>query len=107
MPAIASIFGTSFELILPATGTLTMTAAQANTNLVRCDSGMPATITLPQISQMVAAQNLVIYIVNKSSSGGTATIAAFSGDSIVGQTTALVATGVACRHDGIKTWYVF
>jgi len=104
---IASPFGSSFEVILPATGATVMTAAQANTNLVRCDSGMPATITLPQISQMVASQNLVIYIVNKSSSGGTATIAAFSGDSIVGQTTVAVATGVQARQDGLKTWYIF
>ena len=104
---IAGVFGTSFETILPMTGTLVMSAEQAAVNLVVGTSGLAATVTLPQISQMVAAQNPVIYLVNTSSSGGTMTIAAFSGDSIVGATTALVSTGVQARHDGLKTWYIF
>lgn len=106
MPKQVAVFGTSFEVILPITGTTVMTADQANTNMIRCDSGMAGTITLPAISALVAAQNLEFYLVNKSSSGGTATIAAASGDSIVGATTAAVATGRTIRHDGIHTLYI-
>lgn len=101
----AAVFGTSFEIILPMTGTLTV--SNAATNLVVGTSGLPATVTLPSVAQMVASQNLGMIIVNKSSSGGTLTIAAASGDSIVGQTTAAVATGVTARHDGLKTWYIY
>ena len=100
---IAAIFGTSFEIILPATGTLTV--ANAATNLVVGTSGMPATVTVPSIAQMVASQNLFIQVTNKSSSGGTMTIAANSADAIVGQTAILVATGIRYYHDGIHTWY--
>ncbi len=104
--AVAGVFGTSFETILPLTGAVAMTAAQANTNLVRALSGMPATLTLPAISAMVASQNLRLIIANRTSSGGTLTIAAASGDSIEGQTTAAVSTGVTCYHDGLHTWTI-
>lgn len=106
MPLQVAPFGSSFEVILPATGALVMTSDQANTNMIRCDSGMPETITLPPISALVAAQNLEFYLVNKSTSGGTATIAAPSGNSIVGATTAAVATGRTIRHDGLSTFYI-
>lgn len=105
MPKIAGIFGTSFETILPMTGTLVMTADQANTNLVICTSGLAAALTLPPISAMVAAQNLYIQVTNKSSSGGTCTVGAASGNSISGQVAILVATGVRYYHDGISTWF--
>ncbi len=103
--AIAGVFGTAFETILPMTGTLTMTAAQANVNLVVGTSGLAATLTLPKVSQMVASQNLFIQVSNKSDSGGTITVAAASGDSIVGTLSVLVATGIRYYHDGLKTWY--
>lgn len=103
---IAGVFGTSFETILNITGATTMTATQANTNLVRVISGMAATLTLPAISAMVASQNLRLIIVNQSGSGGTLTIAANSADSIEGQTTAAVATGVTAYHDGLHTWTI-
>lgn len=106
--ATSGTFGTAFEVILLMTGTLSMTAAQAVTNLVLCTSGLPATLTLPTVQQMVAAQNLTLWISNKSSSGGTLTVAAASGDSIGGgATTAAVSTGLICKHDGLKTWYIF
>lgn len=103
--AIAGVFGTAFETILPMTGTLTMTAAQANTNLVVGTSGLAGTLTLPSIAQMVASQNLFIQVNNKTSSGGTITVAANSADAIVGATTVLVSTGIRYYHDGLHTWY--
>lgn len=106
MPSQVAVFGTSFEVILPITATTVMTVDQANTNMIRCDSGMAGTVTLPPISALVAAQNLEFYITNKSSSGGTVTIAAASGDSIVGATTAVVASGRTIRHDGLHTFYI-
>lgn len=107
MPA-AGVFGTSFETILAMTDTLAMTAAQANTNLVYGASGLSGgkTLTLPKISQMVASQNLSIQVSNKSDSGGTITVAAASGDSIIGATTvAAGAAGLIFRHDGISKWF--
>ena len=103
--AIAGVFGTSFETILPMTGALTMTAAQAVTNLVVGTSSMPDTLTLPAISAMVASQNKEIQVTNKSSSGGTITVAAASGDAIVGRLTVAVSTGTVYRHDGLHTWF--
>lgn len=101
--AIAGVFGTSFETILPMTGALTV--SNAATNLVVGTSGLPATLTLPSIAQMVASQNLYIQVTNKSSSGGTCTVAANSADAIVGQTAVLVSTGVRYFHDGLHTWF--
>jgi glycine betaine/choline ABC-type transport system substrate-binding protein len=103
--AIAGVFGTSFETILPMTAGLTMTAAQAVTNLVVGTSGMPDTLTLPAISAMVASQNREIQVTNKSSSGGTITVAAASGDAIVGRITVAVSTGTIYRHDGLHSWF--
>lgn len=102
------VFGTSFESILPITGVTAMTSAQASYNLVLGVSGMPATVTLPAVSAMVANQNLMLFIANKSTSGGTLTIAAASGDSIVGATTVTAGgVGLIARHDGLKTWFTF
>lgn len=104
----AGVFGTAFETILPMTDTLTMSATQANTNLVVGTSGLSGgkTLTLPKISQMVASQNFFIQVSNKSNSGGTITVAAASGDSIVGATTvAAGAVGVRYFHDGISQWF--
>lgn len=106
--AIAGVFGTSFESILPMTDTLTMTAAQASYNIVVGTSGLSGgkTLTLPKVSQMVASQNLELVVANKSASGGTITIAAASGDAIVGTATlAAGGTGITYRHDGLLTWY--
>lgn len=100
-------FGTSFESILPITGVTAMTGAQANTNLVLGISGMPATVTLPTVAQMVSSQTLSMFAANLSTSGGTMTLAAASGDTLVGTATiAAGARGVSLRHDGLKTIYV-
>lgn len=108
MPSGAvGVMGTSFEVIVPMTNTLTLT--DGNFNLIHGISGLGGgkTVTLPTIAEMVASQNLVAFLVNASGSGGTITIAAATGDSIVGATTALVATGRTLRHDGIHTWFIF
>lgn len=107
MPA-AGVFGTSFETIVPMTDTLTLTAAQANVNLVVGTSGLSGgkTLTLPAISQMVASQNFFIQVSNKATSGGTITVAANSADAIVGvATVAAGAAGLRFFHDGLHTWY--
>lgn len=106
MPSQVAIFGTSFEQILPVTGTKVMSAAEASTNMIRCDSGMPATVTLPTIAALVAAQNLEFYLTNQTASGGTATIGAPAGHTIIGATTAAVSTGRTIRHDGLLTFYI-
>jgi hypothetical protein len=103
MARAAAPFGSSFETIYPATGAATIT--DAATNLIVGTSGMPATITLPSIAQMVASQNTFIQVTNKTTSGGTMTIAANSADAIVGQTTVLVSTGCRFYSDGLHTWY--
>ncbi len=105
--AIAGVMGTSFETILSMTDNLTLSASQANTNLVYGLSGLSGgkTLTLPKVSQMVASQNFFIQVNNKSSSGGTITVAAASGDAIIGQTTVAVATGLRFFHDGVLTWF--
>jgi hypothetical protein len=103
---IAAPFGTAFEIIINMTDDLTLT--NAATNLVVGLSGLSGgkTLTLPAISQMVASQNLQIKVVNKSSSGGTITIAPNAADStIIGQVTCLVATGVTFFHNGLNQWY--
>lgn len=100
---VVAPFGTSFEIILSATGVLTV--SNAATNLVVGTSGMPQTVTLPSIAAMVASQNLKIQVTNKSSSGGTLTVAANAADAIVGQVAILVATGTQYFHDGLHTWY--
>lgn len=103
----AAVFGTSFEVILPMTNTLTMTAAQANTNLVNGVSGLGGgkTLTLPAISQMVAAQNPFIQVTNNSDSGGTITVAAASGDAVKGLVSVTAALGARYYHDGLHTWF--
>lgn len=105
----AAVFGTAFEAILPMTDTLAMTNSQANYNLVVGTSGLSGgkTLTLPSIQGgMVPSQNLRIVVANKSNSGGTITIAAASGDSIVGTATlAAGGTGIVYAHDGLHTWY--
>lgn len=106
--AIAGVFGTSFQEILPMTDDLSMSATQASYNLVVGTSGLSGgkTLTLPAVSAMVASQNLWMLVANKAASGGTMTIAAHSGDSIVGTATlAAGGTGITYRHDGLKTWY--
>ncbi len=101
-------FGSSFEVILPVTGVTAMTANQANTNLILGVSGMPATITLPTVAQMVASQTLSMFVFNLSTSGGTMTLAAASGDTLRGTATLAVgAPGLTIRHDGLKTLYLF
>ena len=108
MADIAGVFGTAFQQILPMTDTLTMAATQADVNLVVGTSGLSGgkTLTLPAINQMVASQNFFIQVSNKAASGGTITIAAASGDAIVGVTSvAAGAVGVRYFHDGIHTWY--
>lgn len=101
----AAPLGSSFEVIVVMTDTLVLT--DGNTNLVVGESGLSGgkNLTLPLISEMVASQNPVLYIANKSSSGGTITAVAATGDSIVGRVTAPVATGLTLRHNGLKTWY--
>lgn len=106
MALAQGVFGTSFETILPVTGAKVMSAAEANTNMIRCDSGMPATVTLPTIAALVASQTLVMYLTNQTASGGTATIAPPSGHTIIGATTAAVSTGRTIRHDGLLTFYI-
>lgn|SRR5690349_11648956 len=104
----AGVFGSAFETILPMTNTLTMTANQANTNLVYGLSGLGGgkVLTLPSISAMVGSQNYYIQVSNKSDSGGTITVAAASGDSIIGATTvAAGAVGVRFFHDGLHSWF--
>jgi len=106
--AITGVFGTSFETIVPMTDDLTLSAAQANTNLVYGLSGLSGgkTLTLPAISQMVASQNSFIQVSNKSTSGGTITVAANAADAIIGATSVAVgAVGVRYFHDGLHTWF--
>lgn len=102
---IAAPFGTAFEIKLPMTDNLTV--SNAATNIVIGTSGLGGgkTLTLPSIQQMIASQNYFIQVTNASGSGGTITVAAHAGDSIVGQTAVLVATGVRFYHDGLATWY--
>lgn len=107
MARAAAIFGTSFEIIVPMTDTLSIT--DGSINLVSGESGLSGgkTLTLPAISQMVASQNEVLFVNNKSGSGGTITVAARGTDSIQGRVTCAVATGLILKHDGIKTWFGF
>ena len=108
MATAQAVFGSSFEVILPVTGATSMTANQANTNLILGTSGMPATITLPRVKDMVASQTLQMLAANKSTSGGTMTLAAASGDTLVGTATiAAGAPGLTIRHDGLSTIYLF
>lgn len=101
------VMGTSFEVIIPMTNTLTIT--DGNFNLVHGISGLSGgkTLTLCSIAEMVASQNLEAFVVNASGSGGTITIAANAADSIVGATSVAVGTGRTLRHDGIHTWFIF
>ena len=88
------------------TGDLAVT--DGATNLVVGTSGLSGgkTLTLPPVANMVASQNPYIMVANKAASGGTITIAAASGNSIVGTATlAAGGTGLVFRHDGISTYY--
>lgn len=102
---IAAPFGTAFEIKLAMTDNLTV--SNAATNIVIGESGLSGgkTLTLPSIAQMVASQNYFIQVTNKSSSGGTITVAANSADAIVGQSTVAVSNGCRFYHDGLHTWY--
>lgn len=104
----AGVFGTAFQQILPMTNNLVMSADQADVNLVVGTSGLSGgkQLTLPSIAQMVASQNFFIQVSNKSDSGGTITVAAASGDAVVGvATVAAGAAGLRFHHDGLHTWY--
>ena len=104
--AIAGVFGSSFETIVKMTDTLTLTAAQANINLIYGAASMGAkTLTLPKVSQMVASQNPFIQVNCPSDGGGSITVAAATGDSILGSVTVAVATGLRYYHDGISRWF--
>jgi hypothetical protein len=106
--AVAGVFGTSFQEILPMTDDLVMTALQASYNLVIGTSGLSGgkQLTLPAVSAMTASQNLWMLVANKAASGGTITIVAHSGDAIVGTATlAAGGTGIMYRHDGLKNWF--
>ncbi len=106
--AIAGILGWPFETILAMTDTLTMTASQANTNVVVGTSGLSGgkTLTLPAVSAMVNSQNPYLIVANKAASGGTITIVAAAGDAIVGTASLIAgATGITYRHDGLHTFY--
>jgi ABC-type Na+ transport system ATPase subunit NatA len=107
--AIAGILGWPFETIINMTDDLTLSAAQANVNLVIGLSGLSGgkTLTLPAISQMVASQNPCIRVCNKSSSGGTITVACNSANTIIGDVTVPVTTGGTYYHDGISQWFGF
>lgn len=105
MAIASSPFGTAFEAIITITAARTIAASEAYVNLIVALSGMPDTLTLPAISAMIASQNLKIQVVNKSTSGGTLTVAANAADAIVGRTTIAVATGTQFFHDGKNTWY--
>lgn len=101
----AALLGTPFEVIVNMTDS--MTIADGNTNLIVGLSGLSGgkTLTLPSIQEMVASQNLELIVCNKSSSGGTITVAANSADAIIGRVTAPVATGLTLKHDGLHTWF--
>jgi hypothetical protein len=107
MARTAGIFSLPFEEILPMTGALTMTAAQATVNLVIGTSSMPDTLTLPTVAQMNAAQNLQIYVINLTASGGTITVAAPSGNTLSGRSTVVVSAGAVFRTDGLTRWFGF
>lgn len=97
------MLGSPYEVIINMTDDLTLT--DPDTNLVVGLSGLGGgkTLTLPKISTLRVSE---IVVVNKSSSGGTITVAKNSADStIVGRVTVLVATGLTMRHDGISQWY--
>ena len=85
--AIAGILGWPFETIVNMTDDLTLSSSQSNVNLVVGLSGLSGgkTLTLPAISQMVGSQNPCIRVCNKSSSGGTITVACNSANTIIGE----------------------
>jgi len=103
----AAPLGWPFEILVAMTNTLTLT--DGATNLVYGSSGLSGgkTLTLPSIQgAMVPSQNAFIIVANKSDSGGTITVAAASGDSIIG--TATVAAGAIAttfRHDALHQWF--
>jgi len=103
MATSAAPFGTALEIIRSVTTTTIIT--DGATNLVTSPSGGAKTVTLPSIANMIASQNLLIFINNASGGGGNITVAAAGSDVIIGQTAVAVATGVTYRHDGRSTWY--
>jgi len=103
MPTSAAPFGTALEIIRSVTVTTIIT--DGATNLVTSPSGGAKTVTLPSIANMIASQNLLIFINNAAGGGGNITVAAAGSDAIIGQTAVAVGTGVTYRHDGRATWY--
>lgn len=107
MTRAAAPLGWPFEIIVAMTDTLVLT--DGATNLVLGTSGLSGgkQVTLPSIQgAMVPSQNAFIIVANKSDSGGTITVAAASGDSIIG--TATIAAGAIAttfRHNALHTWY--
>lgn len=102
----AAPFGTALEIIRSITTTTVIT--DGATNLVTSPSGGAKSLTLPSISNMIASQNLLIFVNNAAGGGGSITVGPASGDSIIGQTVVAVGTGVTYRHDGRAlngTWY--
>lgn len=99
--------GWPFEILYPITGTVALTDGAIN--VAYGDSGLSGgkTVTLPSIlGAMVPSQNPYIIIANKAASGGTLTISAASGDSIIGTATlAAGGTGLVFRHDGGHLWF--
>ena len=102
-----ALLGWPFEIIIAMTDTLVLTDGAVN--LVLGTSGLSGgkQVTLPSIlGAMVPSQNPFIIVANKSDSGGTVTVAAASGDAIIG--TATIAAGAIAttfRHNGLHTWY--
>lgn len=104
---IVAPLGFGFEIIIPMTDTLTLTDGAVNLVLGTSGLGGGKTLTLPSIQgALVPSQNPFIVVANKSTSGGTITVAAASGDTIIG--TATIAAGAIAttfRHDGLHQWF--
>lgn len=83
------------------TDTLTM---NKQTVLVIGSSGLGGgkNLTLPSASDC-DDQNK--YVVNKAASGGTITVAAAAGDTIIGKVTCEVARGLTLLHNSNDEWY--
>lgn len=102
--ASAAPFGTQLEIIRVMTDNLILT--DGATNLVSGSAALAGskTLTLPSIANMVASQNLVLFVSN-ATGGNTFTVAAASGDSIVGIVSVVSPGSATYRHDGRHTWY--
>lgn len=100
----AAPFGTNLEVIRVMSDNLTIT--DGATNLVYGSAALAGskTLTLPSIANMVASQNLVLFVSN-TTGGNTFTVAAASGDSIVGIVSIVSPGSATFRHDGRNTWF--